>query len=40
MRSFRFSAMGTEVHVLLPADRGDAITPVRELFADWDARLR
>ena len=39
MRSFRFSAMGTEVHVLLPADRGDAITPVRELFADWDARL-
>ena len=25
--------------MLLPADRGDAITPVRELFADWDARL-
>jgi thiamine biosynthesis lipoprotein len=39
MRSFRFPAMGTEVHVLLPVDRGDAITPVRELFADWEARL-
>jgi thiamine biosynthesis lipoprotein len=39
MRSYRFPAMGTEVHVLLPADRGGAITPVRELFADWEARL-
>jgi thiamine biosynthesis lipoprotein len=39
MRSFRFAAMGSEAHVLLPSDRGDAITPVRELFADWEARL-
>ena len=39
MKSFRFPAMGTEVHVLLPADRGDAITSVRELFADWEACL-
>ena len=31
--------MGTELHVLLPADRGDAITLVRELFANWEARL-
>jgi thiamine biosynthesis lipoprotein len=39
MRSYRFPAMGTEVHVLLPLDQGSAITPVRELFADWEARL-
>lgn len=39
MRSYRFAAMGSEAHVLLPSDRGDAITPVRELFADWEARL-
>lgn len=31
--------MGTEVHVLLPASRRDAITPVRELFAEWEAKL-
>ncbi len=39
MRSFRFAAMGSEAHVLLPSDRSDVITPVRELFADWEARL-
>jgi FAD:protein FMN transferase len=31
--------MGTEVYVLLPFDRGDAITPLRELFVDWEAKL-
>jgi FAD:protein FMN transferase len=39
MRSYRFSAMGTEVQVLLPDERGEAITPVRELFAHWEATL-
>ena len=39
MRSSRFSAMGTEVQVLLPDKHGEAITPVRELFADWEATL-
>ena len=39
MRSYRFPAMGTEVQVLLPDDHGEAITPVRELFADWEATL-
>jgi FAD:protein FMN transferase len=39
MRSYRFAAMGSEAHVLLPSDRGDAIGPVRKLFADWEARL-
>ena len=39
MRSFRFAAMGSEAHVLLPCDRGDAIAGVRELFAEWEARL-
>ena len=31
--------MGTEVQVLLPDEHGEAITPVRELFADWEATL-
>ena len=39
MRSYRLSAMGTEVQVLLPDEHGEAITPVRELFADWEATL-
>lgn len=39
MRSYRFAAMGTEVHVLLPSGGGDAITPVRELFQEWEATL-
>jgi thiamine biosynthesis lipoprotein len=39
MRSYRFPAMGTEVQVLLPAERGAGITSVRELFADWEATL-
>jgi len=39
MRAHRFAAMGSEVHVLLPSDRGDAITHVRELFVDWERRL-
>lgn len=39
MRSYRFPAMGTEVQVLLPNEHGEAITPVRELFADWEATL-
>ncbi len=39
MRSFRFNAMGSDAHVLLPSDRSNAITPVRELFANAEARL-
>jgi thiamine biosynthesis lipoprotein len=39
MRSYRFPAMGTEVQVLLPEEHGEAITPVRELFGDWEAVL-
>ena len=39
MRSYRFAAMGTEVHVLLPSGRGGAITPVRELFQEWETTL-
>lgn len=39
MRSHRFLAMGTEVQVLLPEEHAEAITPVRELFADWEATL-
>jgi FAD:protein FMN transferase len=39
MRSFRFPAMGTEVHVLLPAGHGGGIAAVRELFLDWESRL-
>lgn len=39
MRSYRFPAMGTEVQVLVPADNGGAITPVRELFTDWETTL-
>ena len=31
--------MGTEVHVLLPEDRGDAIALVRALFESWEATL-
>jgi thiamine biosynthesis lipoprotein len=34
-----FAAMGTMVDVLLPVDRRDAISPVRELFTDWEAKL-
>ena len=30
---------GSEVHVLLPSEDGDAITSVRELFAEWESRL-
>ena len=39
MGTHRFTAMGSEVHVLLPSDRGDAITRVRELFAEWEKAL-
>jgi thiamine biosynthesis lipoprotein len=39
MRPYRFDAMGTEVHVLLSSERRDAITAVRELFIEWEARL-
>jgi thiamine biosynthesis lipoprotein len=39
MRSYRFLAMGTDVQVVLRDDDGKAITPVRELFADWEATL-
>jgi len=31
--------MGTEVQVLLPKEHGEAITSVRDLFADWEATL-
>jgi len=39
MRAHRFAAMGSEVHVLLPSDRDDVITRVRELFAKWEMTL-
>jgi thiamine biosynthesis lipoprotein len=39
MRSYRFAAMGTDVHVVLPEASGEAITPLRELFASWEATL-
>jgi thiamine biosynthesis lipoprotein len=39
MRSYRFRAMGTEVQALLPEDHRAAISPVRELFGDWEATL-
>ena len=39
MRAHRFDAMGTEVRVLLPSERGDGIIGVRELFSEWEARL-
>lgn len=39
MHSYRFDAIGSEVHVLLPSENGDAITSVRELFAEWESGL-
>ena len=39
MHAHCFPAMGTDVRVLLPADRGDAISLVRELFGDWESTL-
>lgn len=39
MHSHRFAAMGSEAHVLLPASRRDAVPAVRELFAEWEAKL-
>jgi thiamine biosynthesis lipoprotein len=40
MRSRRFRAMGSDVHLVLPASRaGPAARAVEELFADWDAVL-
>lgn len=34
-----FPAMGSTVDVLLPVDRPDGITLVRELFAEWESKL-
>jgi thiamine biosynthesis lipoprotein len=39
MRSFRFPAMGTEVHLLVPAAARGAIVAVRDLFFTWEATL-
>jgi thiamine biosynthesis lipoprotein len=39
MRSYRFAAMGTEVQVLLPIERAEAVTSVRELFVRWEQAL-
>jgi len=39
MRSARFAAMGTEVHVLLPEESADEVAGVEALFADWERRL-
>jgi thiamine biosynthesis lipoprotein len=39
MRSARFPAMGTEIHVLVPDSPRDYVSLVCELFADWEARL-
>ena len=39
MRSARFPAMGTEVHVLVPDSPLDHVALVCELFEEWEARL-
>lgn len=39
LRDQRFTSMGTDVSVLLPADAAAASEPVAQLFAEWDARF-
>ena len=39
MRSHRFPAMGTEVHVVVPNRSGHAVELVSQLFGDWESTL-